>query len=823
MSGPEASAALKAVMEVLDMSGQDEAEPPESSLLVPMLRHQKLALAWMCRREASRRVSGGILADDQGLGKTVTTIGLILAHPRGGDYLQDIKQEGDSDEELEALMAAAGAATGSRAAAAAAAGAGAVSSRPEVVDLLESDDEDLRGGAPAAAAAAAAASGTATPIKAEPQQQQQATDDSSDEGDVQIISTPAKPTHIKPEQQQQQQQQQPNHAVGLLAAKPPLAGGAKPHHKSSKAALAAANKAAAVEAAERSMVPGGTLVVCPTSLLHQWARELRHKVHPAAGCEVHVYHAKDKAVSPEGLTPFTVVLTTYGTMAQEAPLKDRQATKSKKAAAAAAAAAGSDPLQDATAAAAAAASSSKAGSGSGSRAGTVHAAAGGPLFAVMWHRVVLDEAQSIKNASTLAAHAAWSLHARHRWCLSGTPIQNSVDDLFSYFKFLRYEPFNHPKAFKTHIKEEIAHNPAKGFRKLQALLRAVLLRRTKGSTIGGQPIIALPERRQQLLKIEFSRDEAAFYKQVEAEAVESLRKMQDEAEECLAARLEGSAGGDVAGEGLGMGLGLGFSCLVCGSGVRPGDAYRGVAVEAAAAGDSGGSAAAAAGGKGGGRGGGARGKSPAAAMDQAWKSSTKVDKVLQLLREIQQRNLGIAAASAASAGAAGAAAGQAGQPRPEKVIVFSQWTGMLDLLEVPLRKAGLGFRRLDGTMTVAARERAIADFESCVEVMALIVSLKAAALGLNLTVANHVVLLDLWWNPTTEEQAIDRAHRIGQTRPVQVTRITIPGTVEERILELQEKKRAIVDAALAEGADASAAANRLTMDDLFFLFGGSGS
>jgi SNF2 family DNA or RNA helicase len=82
------------------------------------------------------------------------------------------------------------------------------------------------------------------------------------------------------------------------------------------------------------------------------------------------------------------------------------------------------------------------------------------------------------------------------------------------YRFLRYEPFNHPKYFKQHIKEEIAHNPAKGFRKLQALLRAVLLRRTKGSKIGGQPIIALPERRQQLLKIEFSRDESAFYKQV---------------------------------------------------------------------------------------------------------------------------------------------------------------------------------------------------------------------------------------------------------------------------------------------------------------------
>jgi SNF2 family DNA or RNA helicase len=93
-------------------------------------------------------------------------------------------------------------------------------------------------------------------------------------------------------------------------------------------------------------------------------------------------------------------------------------------------------------------------------------------------------------------------------------ITTSSTALFAPCRFLRYEPFNHPKYFKQHIKEEITHNPAKGFRKLQALLRAVLLRRTKSSKIGGQPIIALPERRQQLLKIEFSRDESAFYKQV---------------------------------------------------------------------------------------------------------------------------------------------------------------------------------------------------------------------------------------------------------------------------------------------------------------------
>jgi SNF2 family DNA or RNA helicase len=88
-------------------------------------------------------------------------------------------------------------------------------------------------------------------------------------------------------------------------------------------------------------------------------------------------------------------------------------------------------------------------------------------------------------------------------------------------------------------------------------------------------------------------------------------------------------------------------------------------------------------------------------------------------------------------------------------------------------------------MSVLQRQRAIEEFEGRDDVLVLLVSLKAAALGVNLTAANHVVLLDLWWNPATEEQAIDRAHRIGQTRTVQVTRLTVPGTVEERILALQ--------------------------------------
>ena len=260
-------------------------------------------------------------------------------------------------------------------------------------------------------------------------------------------------------------------------------------------------------------------------------------------------------------------------------------------------------------------------------------------------------------------------------------------------------------------------------------------------------------------------------------------------QQCVAAQLEGSGGAE--GE---------FLCLNCNAVVRGVDVYRGAALEMEAGGGAGAGGA------------GAGGASSSSSTNGKWSSSTKVDKLLALLDSIRQRNLQAADQGRRSSDGAGqrnplvaksksevriasqfrraaspnlAGAVNNSGVRPEKVIVFSQWTSMLDLLEVPLKKGRYHYRRLDGTMTVAQRERAIEEFERKDDVWVLVVSLKAAALGLNLTVANHVVLLDLWWNPTTEEQAIDRAHRIGQTRTVYVTRLTVPGTVEERILELQ--------------------------------------
>jgi SNF2 family DNA or RNA helicase len=140
-----------------------------------------------------------------------------------------------------------------------------------------------------------------------------------------------------------------------------------------------------------------------------------------------------------------------------------------------------------------------------------------------------------------------------------------------------------------------------------------------------------------------------------------------------------------------------------------------------------------------------------------------------------------------------------------KALVFSQWTTLLDHIEPHLRAAGAAFTRLDG----ATRDRAsvVRHFQDEAGPPIMLVSLRAGGTGLNLTAADHIFLLDPWWNPAVEDQAADRAHRLGQTRPVLVYRLVARDTVEERILALQEKKRLLADAALA-GADRTTALTR---------------
>jgi SNF2 family DNA or RNA helicase len=143
--------------------------------------------------------------------------------------------------------------------------------------------------------------------------------------------------------------------------------------------------------------------------------------------------------------------------------------------------------------------------------------------------------------------------------------------------------------------------------------------------------------------------------------------------------------------------------------------------------------------------------------------------------------------------------------------VFSQWTRLLDLLEPHLEQAGIRFCRLDGN--TRDREKVVREFQEPNGPETMLLSLKAGGTGLNLTAADHVFLMDLWWNPAVEQQAADRAHRIGQNRPVFVNRLVARDTVEERILKLQAHKRDLADAALGEADQAAG----LTREDLLEL------
>jgi len=175
-----------------------------------------------------------------------------------------------------------------------------------------------------------------------------------------------------------------------------------------------------------------------------------------------------------------------------------------------------------------------------------------------------------------------------------------------------------------------------------------------------------------------------------------------------------------------------------------------------------------------------------------WVPSAKVDKTMELLDHIMTQT-------------------------DEKIILFSQWTSLLDLIELPIDSKNWSYERYDGSMNATDRGDAVQRFREEPNRRIMLVSLKAGNAGLNLNFASQVIILDPFWNPYIEEQAIDRAHRLGQTRDVKVHRLLIQETVEDRIIALQEKKREMINEALDDGAGQRL--SRLTVQELGYLFG----
>ncbi|MBM3882441.1 MAG: DEAD/DEAH box helicase [Verrucomicrobia bacterium] len=350
--------------------------------------------------------------------------------------------------------------------------------------------------------------------------------------------------------------------------------------------------------------------------------------------------------------------------------------------------------------------------------------------------LVLDEAQHIKNRQTQNALAVKAIRARHRLVLTGTPIENSVLDLWSIFDFLMPGYLGSATDFRERYEVPIAReHDAAALDRLGRRLRPFMLRRLKREVAS-----ELPEKIEQVSYCELNDDQRALYQQV----LEATRR------ELL------DAGPDQPPPGrklVVLTALLRLRQICCDPRLLPLESDSGAAAQDPSP---------------------ARAPYPATtpprpdqtpplALATPASGSGKLDLFLELLEEVLDGG--------------------------HRVLVFSQFTRMLALLREHLSAQGVAFCYLDGA--TQDRAAAIGQFQQNAAIPVFLISLKAGGVGLNLVGADTVIHFDPWWNPAVEAQATDRAHRIGQKRVVTSYKLITRGTVEEKILSLQSRKRAL--------------------------------
>ncbi len=329
-----------------------------------------------------------------------------------------------------------------------------------------------------------------------------------------------------------------------------------------------------------------------------------------------------------------------------------------------------------------------------------------------WHLVVLDEAQNIKNAATQASQVVSELNARHRLCLSGTPIENHLGELWSLFHFLMPGFLSSQARFKQLFRTPIEkHGDSERLQQLRRRVTPFMLRRTKGEVATD-----LPEKQEIVSPVELGDKQANLYETIRLTTEKTVR-------EALSSK--GLAKSQI--QILDALLKLRQVC--CDPRLVPLAAAKKI------------------------------------------KQSAKLEQLMELLPELISQG--------------------------RRVLLFSQFTSMLELIEEALRKEGIPWVKLTGQSQ--KRDQLIAKFTSG-EVPLFLISLKAGGVGLNLTQADTVIHYDPWWNPAVENQATDRAHRIGQTEHVFVYKLVAQGTIEERMLALQKRKAALADSMYRDSA-----------------------
>jgi len=315
---------------------------------------------------------------------------------------------------------------------------------------------------------------------------------------------------------------------------------------------------------------------------------------------------------------------------------------------------------------------------------------------------IIDEAQFIKNPKSQAAIAVKQLRAKHRLALTGTPIENSIQDLLSILEFTNPGLLRFPAGADAPKDVESA---------LARLLRPFMLRRTKEAVL-----TELPDKSEQVLFCEMGTEESEYYSVIRDRYRESIEQ-------------------SVTKNGLGKSKLHVLEALLR---LRQAACHAGL-------------------------------------IDDAKLSvpSAKLEMLLARIKEVTAEG--------------------------HKALVFSQFTSLLSIVKTSLDAEGITYEYLDGQTT--DRKTPVDRFQSEDGPPVFLVSLKAGGTGLNLTAADYVFILDPWWNPAVESQAISRAHRMGQKNKVIAYRLVARGTVEEKILELQKKKKDLAESIVSEDTD----------------------
>ncbi|XP_037402325.1 helicase-like transcription factor isoform X1 [Pygocentrus nattereri] len=505
-----------------------------------------------------------------------------------------------------------------------------------------------------------------------------------------------------------------------------------------------------------------TLIVCPLSVLSNWMDQFELHVREDVKLNVYLYYGPDRRREVSFLSKQDVVLTTYSVLSSDYANTERSA-----------------------------------------------------LHRMRWLRVVLDEGHVIRNPNAQQSKAVLELNAERRWILSGTPIQNSLKDLWMLICFLKLKPFDVREWWTRVIQRPVMMGDRDGLKNLQGLVKTITLRRTKTSRVDGRALLELPEKKVYVQQVVLSLEEREEYEREKAEGRSIISRyvredsvMRNYADvlailvrlrlSCCHCDLVGKqapAGTETVSPDelrerllskvrLVLSSGSDEECSVCLDSLRQpvithcahvfckpciceviqsqtggarcplcrADIKSTELVEFPGEEDDSGIA---------------EGK-------ETWRSGSKVDALMKNLLKLRSEDPTI------------------------KSLVVSQFTKFLNLLEVPLRDCGFSFTRLDGSMCQKARVKAVSELQdtSPGSPTVMLLSLKAGGVGLNLAAASRVFLMEPAWNPAAEDQCVDRCHRLGQSRDVVITKFVVKDSVEENIVKIQKKKQELVEKVL---------------------------